>query len=194
MSTKNYFIKEGYSPRLNNKFFDDTALTDSWQKEVYFFAKKVAVENNFTKILDIGTGSAYKLIYNFSEFDTLGIDLPPTVAWLNEKYPHRKWTDSFTPVQGYDLAIASDVIEHLPDPDILLDLIENSKPKLIVLSTPDRDLLQRTPDGPPKNPAHVREWTSPEFYSYIDSRFEVLDHFISNKSQCTQTLLARLRK
>jgi hypothetical protein len=74
-----------------------------------------------------------------------------------------------------------------------LDLIEQSAPKLIVLSTPDRDLLERTPDGPPKNRAHVREWTMPEFYNYIDSRFEVLEHFVSNRKQSTQTMLARLR-
>lgn len=193
MSKKNYFIKEGYVHRLDNRYFDDTSNTDGWQKEVYTFAKDIAVKNNFKRIIDIGTGSAYKLLLNFPEHDTLGIDVPNTVQWLRKTYPEKNWSDSFEPVEGYDMIIASDVIEHIPDPDTLLDLIENSKPKLIVLSTPDRDLLGRTPNGPPKNRAHVREWTTPEFYVYINSRFEVLEHFISNKKQSTQTLLAKLR-
>lgn len=190
---KNYFIKDGYQHRLDNKYFDDTANTDGWQKEVYIFAKDVAKKNNFKRIVDIGTGSAYKLLSNFEEFETLGIDVTPTVNWLRKTYPDRNWSDSFEPITGYDLLIASDVIEHIPDPDTLLDLIEKSKPKLIVLSTPDRDLLERTPDGPPKNRAHVREWTTPEFYNYINSRFDVLEHFISNKRQSTQTMLAKIR-
>lgn len=193
MNKKNYFIKEGYNHRLDNRYFDDTANQDGWQKEVYIFAKEVAIKNNFKKVIDIGTGSAYKLLLNFSEFDTLGIDVPLTVQWLRKTYPEKNWSDSFVPVKGYDMIIASDVIEHIPDPDTLLDLIEQSEPKLIVLSTPDRDLLGRTPDGPPKNRAHVREWTSPEFKAYISSRFEVLEHFISNKKQSTQTLLAKLK-
>ena len=190
---KTYCIKEGYQHRLDNRYFDDTENTDKWQREVYTFARDTAVKNNFTKVVDIGTGSAYKLLDNFQDFDTVGIDVPKTVAWLRETYPDRKWIDQFDPVPGYDLIIASDVIEHIPDPDLLLDLIEQSAPKLIVLSTPDRDLLGRTPDGPPKNRAHVREWTQPEFYNYISSRFEVIEHFVSNQKQSTQTMLARLK-
>ena len=190
---KTYFIKEGYQHRLDNRYFDDTENTDKWQREVYTFAKDIAVKNNFTKVIDIGTGSAYKLLDNFRDFETVGIDVEPTVKWLRETYPDRIWVDKFEPIAGYDLVIASDVIEHIPDPDELLDLIEQSAPALIVLSTPDRDLLDRTPDGPPKNRAHVREWTMPEFYNYISSRFEVIEHFVSNKKQSTQTLLARLK-
>jgi 2-polyprenyl-3-methyl-5-hydroxy-6-metoxy-1,4-benzoquinol methylase len=190
---KNYGIKENYVHRIENKYFNDTANTDGWQKEVYTFAKKVADENNFLKILDIGTGSGFKLINNFSDKDTLGIDVPKTVSWLKENYPNKNWSSDFIPVTGYDLIIASDVIEHIPYPDTLLDLIENSKPKLAILSTPDRDLLKRGQDGPPKNGAHVREWTMPEFYNYISSRFTVLEHFISNKKQATQTMLIKLK-
>lgn len=193
---KTYFIREDYISRLHNKYFDDTSNTDGWQKEVYEFAKKVCLENNYSKIIDIGTGSGFKLLKHFSDMDTIGIDLPQTVEWLREKYPERKWIDKFDPILGYDLVISSDVIEHIPDPDILLDLIEACKPKLIVLSTPDRDLVKPGKNGilgPPKNRAHVREWSMTEFYNYINSRFDVLDHFISNKKQGTQTLLARLK-
>jgi len=144
--------------------------------------------------LDIGTGSGYKLMSNFKDFDTLGMDLEPTVKWLTEKYKDRKWTDSFEPVVGYDMIIASDVIEHLPDPDILLNLIQKCAPKMIVFSTPDRSLSTLLDlDGPPYNKSHVREWTMLEFKNYIESKFNVLDHFISNEEQHTQVVLATLK-
>lgn len=191
---KTYYIKENYTSRLNNRDFDDTKLTDEWQKEVYEYAKTNADENNFKTILDIGTGSGYKLIKYFNDYTTLGIDIPSTVLYLKEKYPNKAWTDQFVPVVGYDLVICSDVIEHLPDPDLLIDLIIQCDPKLIVLSTPDRNLLYKHDhDGPPFNKAHVREWTMLEFYKYIDSKLDVLDHYVSNYNQSTQVIKAVLK-
>ena len=40
-----------------------------------------------------------------------------------------------------DLVIASDVVEHLVDPDEMLQFISRIGPKFVVISTPDRDLL-----------------------------------------------------
>jgi hypothetical protein len=143
--------------------------------------------------MDIGTGSGFKLLDNFFEMDTLGVDVPQTVEWLRKTYPTRHWSDQFVPTQGYDMIIASDVIEHIPEPNSLLDLIEQSRPKLIVFSTPDRDLLPKEyHNGPPKNRAHVREWDMKEFNNYISSRFKVHKHFISHEKHGTQTLLASL--
>jgi hypothetical protein len=48
---KNYFIKNEYVSRLDNKYFNDTRNTDKWQKEVYIYAKKLFNENKF-----FGTG------------------------------------------------------------------------------------------------------------------------------------------
>lgn len=191
---KNYFIKENYNHRVNNLFFDDTGFQDEWQSEVYTYARQIADAHNIKSVLDIGTGSGYKLMANFKDFDTLGMDLEPTVKWLSTKYKDRRWTDGFTAVIGYDMIIASDVIEHILDPDMLLDLIQKCAPKLIVFSTPDRSLSTLLDlDGPPYNKSHVREWTMFEFRNYIESRFNVLDHFISNKEQHTQVILATLK-
>ena len=115
---KNYFIKESYTPRLTNKYFDDTDNTDLWQKEVYWFAKKIAVTNGFQTIADIGTGSGYKLIENFSEMKTLGIDLPPTVKWLREKYPNNKaLNDRLNVIEKYNNMIDEDYIQDLREDD-----------------------------------------------------------------------------
>lgn len=191
--SKTFCIKQGYVHRENNSYFDDTPFKDEWQKEVYEFARTVVDQHKFKSVLDIGTGSGFKLLKYFQDFETLGIDVTKTVNWLKETYPDKKWTDQFVPINNFDLVISSDVIEHIPNPDGLLDLIEQCRPKLIVLSTPDRDLFKLGHNGPPVNRSHVREWTMPEFNQYISSRFEVLDHFISNKEQATQVILARVK-
>lgn len=190
---KTYFIKEDYKVRLDNMFYNDTNMKDEWQKEVYEYARQKFDLYGLKSVWDIGTGSGYKLLKNFGDVDTLGTDLTPTVNWLKKTYPNHEWSDSFGVFPNYDMIICSDVIEHIPDPDPLLDTIEAAKPKLIVFSTPERMLFARGHDGPPDNICHVREWTMEEFGRYIDSRFQVLDHFISNERQATQCLLAKLR-
>jgi hypothetical protein len=187
-----YCIKDGYRPRLKNHYFDDTPLKDEWQNEVYKAARTLADQHRLRTVLDIGTGSAYKLLKYFSGEETLGMDLPPTVRWLRRTYPDRNWTDRFEPRPGYRLALCADVIEHVPEPDQVLDLIERCQPELAVISTPDRSLLKRGHDGPPGNKAHVREWTYDEFAHYIGRRFRIVDHFITNVQQSTQAIVARV--
>src|SRR6187200_254103 len=57
-----YCIKDGYTSRLNNRFFDDTPLTDEWQNEVYAKARQLANDHDLQTVLDIGTGSGFKLL------------------------------------------------------------------------------------------------------------------------------------
>jgi hypothetical protein len=131
---------------------------------------------------------------HFYNYKTLGIDIPNTVEFLKRTYPNKEWSDNFLPRSGYDLIISSDVIEHIPDPDILLNLILECRPKLIVLSTPIRSLMYKNDhNGPPTNVSHVREWDMEEFRNYIETKFDVLDHFISNKKQATQVILCKLK-
>lgn len=186
-----YCIKDGYTSRLNNRYFNDTPLKDEWQKEVYEKAKELADTFGLTSVFDVGTGSGYKLLKYFSDKKTLGLDVRRTVEWLNKIYPDRAWTYKQKPQTGFDLVICSDVIEHVQDPDQLLDLIEQSKPRYVVFSTPDRAMLTRGQDGPPGNKCHVREWTFEEFSQYIGRRFLIIEHFISNPEQCTQVIVTK---
>jgi hypothetical protein len=191
---KNFHLPDSYESRLNNLFFNDTELTDEYQLEVYIYAEHILSKHGLKSVLDIGTGSGYKLLKHFNEIQTLGIDLPTTVEFLRKKYPNKNWSDEFKPVLGYDLIIASDIIEHIPNPDILLNLIKESNPKMVILSTPERNLVYKnTQLGPPLNPCHCREWTKEEFYNYVSSfGFKIIKHIISNKNQGTQLMLCTI--
>ena len=190
-----YCIKDGYQINEHPRFFDDTPLKDQWQDEVYRHARDRFEHNNYQSVLDLGTGSGYKLIKYFgTKHDVVGIDLHPTTRWLNVNYPARTWLpfSSDIIVTGYDLLVCADVLEHVVDPDIIMTYIRNAGPKLVVLSTPDRDRLP-TPNGPPSNPCHCREWSFAEFQMYVGVYFNIIDHFISNEAQATQCVVAKLR-
>ena len=192
-----YCIKDNYKHRTNENYFDDTNSTDEWQKEVYQYARKIVDDNQYHTVLDFGCGSGFKLINNFKEYNTIGIDVPQTVQHLKNVYPGRTWLSSLDAQNDIDVFIASDVIEHMLNPDILIEYIKKCSPKDIILSTPDRDLvvkyLDGSNDGPPQNDCHVREWNSREFIKYISKHFHVLNHTITNEQQATQLIHCRMR-
>ena len=184
-------IKSGYTHRTQVVAFDDSENKDEWQKEVYDYGKKILVENDFTRVVDFGCGSGFKLMQNFSEVDTIGIELEPGLSILKEKYPNRVWK-SFNGESKFtcDLLILSDVIEHVEKPDeLLLKINELIDFKIMLISTPDRNLLNRSlPYGPPRNISHFREWSFQEFKLFVSNYFKVKNHFISNKEQATQLI------
>jgi len=194
---QDYFIHEGYRHRLAPRYLDTAASTDSWQDEVYRFAREVADKYELRSVVDIGCGSAFKLLKYFADRATVGVDVRETCALLRKRYPGRQWAVadfSGKETPQADLVIASDVIEHLADPDALLRYIVRIAPVYVVLSTPDRNLLRcGTHDGPPLNPTHVREWSMAELHAYLSEFLEIAEHFVSNAPQATQCVLARPR-
>lgn len=190
---ESHFIRAGYVPRHAAIYYNDTGNRDESQLEVYEYAREIALAHGLQSVCDLGCGSGYKLLRYFGDHRTLGVDVAPTVRWLRRRYPSRRWAevgatdwDDFAP----DLVIASDVVEHLVEPDDLLARIVQLHPRFAVISTPDRSLFRfATYNGPPANPAHVREWTMPEFHRYLEEFFEVREHFIACAPQGTQCAL-----
>jgi Methyltransferase domain len=188
-----YSIKRGYRHRSKVIPFSDTANADEYQKEVYATAKNLYDEKGLKGILDIGCGSAYKLLANFQDYTMAGVEL--STDWLIEKYPSQTWfafSDEAWKQFPAELIICADVIEHVENPDVLLNsILENPNAKYYVFSTPDRN-LDTSPwkFGPPNNESHFREWTFEEFEKYMSGYFKILDHTISNCEQRTQMLVA----
>ena len=109
---------------------------------------------------------------------------------MKSKYPDREWQEVDIESkqkqieQPYDVVLAIDIIEHLLNPDTLLNFIDKINFKLCVISTPERDICRGINDmGPPANKCHVREWNSDEFVRYISKTFSVNDHYIVNKHE-----------
>lgn len=189
-----FFLPENYVERSSVSYCDQRGRTEEYQREVYEVARQVAEKLQCRSVLDFGCGSGFKLMKNFPDLVRMGIDLPPTVAWLRENYPNEMWSDSQTPAPGFDLMIASDVIEHLEDPKMLVDYCYASKPKVIIISTPDRSLRPNYEQlGPPRNPMHFREWAFDEFNNYLSQYFKIIDHAVVNKQQCTQLAMVALQ-
>ena len=200
-SLKNrYGIPWPYQSRSAYRHHDDSDLTDEWQLEVYLHALELMGRHQFSRILDIGCGSGYKLIHHLGEYETIGLELEQNLPQLEKRYPHHRWEacDLSIPLpRSTDLVICADVIEHLVDPDQLIDYIMAIQFQLLILSTPDRSLLHRPWKrrywGPPRNPCHQREWTSRQFFEYISGTFDVVERATSNHEQSTQMLVCKRR-
>lgn len=176
----NYVHRDEVAPH------DDRSFTDGWQKATYATARMLCDRYQYKSVLDIGCGSAYKLVKDFSDMEITGTELEPTLSYLKHTYPQHKWILSDfnkTFEREYDIVICSDVIEHIKDPDELLRFIKRIRCKIIVLSTPDRELYGKEfMMGPPRNPCHFREWTYDELYRYLWGKFEIIGHVSNSDS------------
>ena len=190
---ENFCIKQGYHHSKKVEQFDDTIFTDEWQREVYLKAADLIRKNSFRSVIDVGCGSAYKLVHILGEFDTTGIEIEPTYSWLQKKYPQRKWLlfDNTNPseMNGH-VVICSDVIEHISNPDQLMKFLASINFQKLIITTPERDLVAGKKDfGPPRNTAHYREWNADEFRNYVSIWFYVEQQIILNDKSITQMLI-----
>ena len=200
--TKNYCIYDEYVSRTEFVTCEQIGHTDQFQDEVYEAARKLCIEKGYKTVLDIGCGSAFKLIKYFRDKKFVGLDLEPNLSHIKDKYPlydFRLSDFDNPPKESFDLIICSDVIEHLLEPDDLLAFINNIDFKHLVLSTPDRDAIQRLQrsfgwdvktDGPPHNVMHVREWTLAELREYLSQWFNIESQFMTPKQVECQVVIA----
>lgn len=191
----NYNIHNGYKSRSNIKFLNTEERTDEYQNDVYELAHNIAKNNNYKTIVDFGCGSAFKLFKYFNDFKKIGYDLEETINFLKTKYPNEDWrvSDFSKPIlEEVDLLICADVIEHLINPNELINWLLKSNIKKYVISTPDRNLIARNNEnyhmGPPWNEHHIREWSFNEFNNYIGRYFKIIDH-ISRPHEVGQVII-----
>ena len=196
MEEKHYEIRSDY--RINTEIHTiDTSTNTYWTGErikraalyqwhVYTWARDLVEERGLSVVVDVGCGPAVKLneLIAPCASEIFGIDQPSIVEFCKRTYSKGTYlADDFESPsvelpREPDLIICCDVIEHLLSPDALVGYLKRlaGTDTLILISTPDRDRL-RGPDATEcPNPAHIREWSSPEFHRYLaSSGLEVLE-------------------
>ena len=194
---KKYGIKAGYHHARYVEIFDDRPNTDQWQLGVYESAVSLIKKMNGKSVIDVGCGSAFKLMEMFGDYDTTGIELTGTHNWLVKKYPSKKWLafENTNPRNlCADLVICSDVIEHVKNPDGLLDFLKLINFEFLVISTPERDRVRGSHDfGLPENTSHFREWNDREFKEYVSKWFYISEQMISADKSVSQILLCKIK-
>ena len=197
-------------------FSDWKADASIWQYAAYEFAANVYSEKiikpsskTSPSVLDIGCGYGFKAKEFFYPIckDFTGIDAKYFIKFCKKSHSFGQWladnieNPKLDLNRKFDLIISMDVIEHLVDPDKLLQYIKkHSHPEsFIVISTPERDLTSnRKGLGPPDNKLHIREWNRDELHKYIESTgfLKIQDHFVveskkgSKKKEC-QVILCK---
>jgi len=207
----NYYLPQNYI--INNNPSHDVIYSSRAQVEVYEYAQKIMERNNLKKIIEIGCGNGAKLMKYLSKYDTIGYETEPCYSSLKKKYPNRKWLESGEKERSFnnkeisecDLIICIDVVEHIIDPNILLDYIKKFNSKYIIISTPCREILKthkkfvgstykRNDIGPPPNDCHVREWTCSEFKDYLSDHFTIIESFLGKIQVECQWHLCSIKK
>ena len=201
MNNNRFFIKHNYKPNNVCESFDlrsgglywNTARVYSstiYQYPVYRYAEKTIKEREIETVVDLGCGSGKKLerlIEKNPHLSVYGVDQQAGIEFCQREYAFGTWrVDDFeNPRLSVDdfgrklkLVICCDVIEHLMNPDTLLEYIHrvSSKEDCIVISTPERDCLRGIDCNHSPNKQHIREWNKAEFKLYLENRgFQIIE-------------------
>ena len=204
LSTQNFCIRGDYVSRANaSTFVEDgsdywtqarIARSGIYQYYVYKKASDILRVTTNSSYLDVGCGYPKK-IENFIHPVTSNItviDQPSMEETIKRAFPSFRFIsmDLENPRQDlqeqFDCVCASDVIEHLLNPDPLMTFIRRvTKPSgTILISTPERDMQRGHDCLHSPQPEHVREWTSAEFSDYLRQHgFRILEHHLLPKGR-----------
>jgi 2-polyprenyl-3-methyl-5-hydroxy-6-metoxy-1,4-benzoquinol methylase len=130
----------------------------------------------YTNILDIGCGTGHfiRMYHNVVQCFVYGYDiLQETVKWLKD---NNMYIDPFNAIPDHICGITMfDVIEHLPDPSIILEKIR--KNAYTIISVPiirSLDNVKQWKHYRPKE--HLHYWTREGFIKYMmNNGFECLE-------------------
>jgi len=177
-----YKIKSGYVERESPAYFEDVPDGIVYQPDVYALAGVLAQLIRAKYLVDLGCGSAQKLIDTSRRYSLrpIGLDHGANLVHCRNSYREGQWIEAdfenpdrnlLDPdVLEQAVIICSDLIEHLRDPSSLVSLLKEwlRFARLGIVSTPERDVRWGVKhNGPPPNLHHIREWNAEELDSYL---------------------------
>lgn len=163
------------------------ALASRYQYDVYRAAAQLMRTSAVSSVLDVGCGPPVKLkallpprplvlhLVDHAQSAALAARLLPQASFTAADLE----TIDLDLGRRFDLAICADVIEHLLDPDPCLAFIRRhlAPVGVLLISTPERDILRGRDCRTCPHPDHVREWNRGEFARFLQSRnWQVLEH------------------
>jgi len=122
-------------------------------------------------LLDVGCGDGLISSILTQWFDVWGVDISEKAIELakeKNKVAHFQVKDVYDMAGGFDYLLASEVIEHLPDPDKFLKHIKGLFEKEALITTPNKT-VRKTID-----PHHFREYTKDELRELLRKHFDTV--------------------
>lgn len=182
-NSASFFLPQSYVPRLVPEACNELADHDYGrmrQPEIMPLAERLLSGTKRNRLVVLGNGA--KLIAATAR-DKVGIDSSAKISFCREHYQDAaEWREcdlgSEIPMELHaemgpgDVVVCSNVIEHLPDPRPLLDLLHSAfkSGALVITSTPERNMVRgRDHLGPPPTATRVREWSLPEYKALLSS-------------------------
>jgi len=194
----NYFIKPGYKAREANYTLSNEATPDYWepnrirmaalyQYQVYRRARQLIEQNHLKSVIDLGCGPGVKLHDLIAPVcsNIVGIDQESAINFCKANwsfgifYVENLECPTLSLGRTFDLVICSDVLEHLLNPDPLMNYIRELRHAgtYVVFSAPDRDRVRGPHCMESPKLEHVREWNAVEFHRYVEHfGFVVIEH------------------
>ncbi len=176
----------------NNTFWNKIRIKNSsiYQFPVYQYAKRFIQKHKIQTVIDVGCGVATKIKMIQKDcpgVEFVGIDQESAINYCKSHYDFGSWyidnfekpDENLSDIKG-ELIICSDIIEHVINPDILLNYLKCRVKKngFVILSTPERDALRGQACTNCPNMQHIREWNYIELEKYLESQgFKIIEHF-----------------
>ncbi len=172
-----FFIRRGYRHRLRPAPGSEPVGPAAAARDplVYQLAAHLALRFRRSHVIGVGCGDGGLLAELHPKFEIVGVDTEANVEQCRQRYPFGTWIawdfdrPGKAPIptrdQRHAVFVCSDLLQRLNNPSHLLRNLElwMRRSPLCVMSTPERTALHGSADqGPPADPAHVREWTLDE--------------------------------
>jgi hypothetical protein len=178
-----YAVRDGYTARQSPRYFAEASRPSqdrTYQPDVYRDLALIASRVGSRRLIDVGCGSAEKLVVHRDAFELVGIDYGENIELCRARHRFGTWieTDLGTPgplvpdagLLAGATVVCADVIEHVPAAEVLVEKLVAALEvaDALLISTPERALSRGPADlGPPTNETHVREWTIRELGAFL---------------------------